>query len=277
MLKYFSSGINYLKTAISFDSRMVLEQLYSISYLNSRKWMLSVISFAYSIIGIALAALLFHGVASVSLALICLMLLITLKDLIKISEKGRALQHIAGEYMGIMSILAYIFIGVIAAFLLMSLILTPQSREYILGESADLSAQDLFSPLQFGPVFLNNSVVLLVCLLSAFLFGIETLFFFIVVWNASVAGTTFGAAAAGSPIVVAIILLAALPHIVLEIGAFLLAGITGENFSKCVLDGRLYGHTVKYGLTLVAVSLLMLILASSFEVTWAPGVIQLFS
>jgi uncharacterized membrane protein SpoIIM required for sporulation len=279
---------------------MVFEKLYTSEFLLKNKIFIFVIALAYSVFGIAGSLLLFHtyNPSTTSLALISLILLVVLKDILKITslklhkQKKSMRWEIFKEYLRHLSIFAYLFAGIMLCFAFFSMILPVQGSSYIFAAQYSLlgtaSADQLYSNGDFFSIFLNNLVVLVVCLVTSFLFGIGTIYLFVVIWNASVIGVIFGlvakqtaVAATHSPILIFFfILIAALPHIVVEIASYLLAGITGENLSNYLFFNdtkkKHYFSIIQASILTVLVSIVLLIIGSLIEISFAPYIISMF-
>lgn len=280
---------------------MVFEKFYTAEFLQKNKFYIFIIALAYSVFGIAGSLLLFHNFnpSTTSLALISLILLIVLKDVLKISnplrlysKKETMRQEIFKEYKYQLSIFAYLFAGIVVCFSIFSLALPVRSSSFVFAEQYNLlgvsSADQLYAHGSFSSIFLNNLMVLVVCLVTSFLFSIGTIYLFIVIWNASVIGVVFGIVAkqtalAGtySPILVLIlILIAALPHIIVEIASYLLAGITGENLSNYLFFNetkkRHHFSIIQASIITILLSIFLLVIGSLIEISFAPYVIKLF-
>ncbi|MFH1212211.1 MAG: hypothetical protein V1659_04780 [Candidatus Woesearchaeota archaeon] len=96
---------------------MVFEKFYTTEYINTHKYLIFVISVAYTVFGIATSLLLFNefNQSLTSLAFIALMLLVTFKDLLKINlEPGQSdsFKKIFTQYRHTAVIFAFIFAGV---------------------------------------------------------------------------------------------------------------------------------------------------------------------
>jgi len=127
----------------------------------------------------------------------------------------------------------------------------------------------------FYKILGNNWWVLLATLIVAFLAGEGGIFF--VTWNASVWGTVFGVTAHSAALLqghsslylLAIILLIVFPHVFLEIGAYILAGISAGIFSSALGKETLFGGRMKevttYCLGILAISLVFLVAGALVE------------
>lgn len=281
---------------------MVFEQLYSIDYINKHKYLIFLISLAFTVFGIGSSVLLFRDFnhSLVSLALISLMLLVTLKDNLKLTIKpitdkekqSMIFYNLIKEYKDNIMIFFYIYAGIMIGFSIFSMILPSTAIESVFSTQYDFlvtdSAKLIFSYGDFSSIFLNNLSVLLVCLITSFLFGIGTIFLFVVVWNASVIGVIFGIVAKQtaisvniSPLLIFIvILLASLPHIIFEISGYLLSGVTGENFSNYLLSKKnnnfSYFKLLKFSLIVLLIAIILILAGTFIENSFPSYVINIF-
>src|SRR3989338_8453251 len=137
--------------------------------------------------------------------------------------------------------------------------------------------QEIYQSGSVQSIFQNNLTVLFVCFVTAFLFGIGAMFLFIVVWNGSVGGVVFGAVAkiaainaGASPSLVFIILLVSvLPHVIIEMGAYFLAGVAGENTSSFLFfnkkQKKVHQFELSYSCSILIASIILLLLGSIVE------------
>ncbi|MFH1212212.1 MAG: stage II sporulation protein M [Candidatus Woesearchaeota archaeon] len=135
------------------------------------------------------------------------------------------------------------------------------------------SAKHIFISADPNSLFMNNLAVLVACFVTSLLFGIGTIFLFIVVWNASVVGVVFGvlsketATAIGVPplFIFIIVLAASLPHIIFEISAYLLSGILGEHISDSMLHKIHIKAPLNFFFLSMIAAVLLLFLAALLE------------
>lgn len=234
---------------------MVLEHLFPANWLERRMSYAILLGMGYSLIGIALARLLFGANSGLASVIFTSLLLIPsfrkLFDreeraeekertfsLIKLYKDNKKLIH---AYLGI-------FIGVYIMFYLVSFLGTYFDidvitifREQLFLDPA-ISGRATYDLGLFWSILANNWWVLLACFLLSLISGNGALFF--IVWNASAWAVIFGfravtaAAALGkSPFLVALVMQAiTLPHILLEGGAYILAGIAGAVISDEIIS-----------------------------------------
>jgi len=273
---------------------MVLERLYSSSYIKKHKPITLLLGIAYAICGISFALFLFpDNPAPMSIAFISLFAAVSLSDLLifreNIKQKNRrSLQEFFKENKDILFILSYLFIGILFTFAFFSIFMPTLTTNQIFSGQVNmmhtLSAKNIFDFGRFNSIFSNNLKVLLVCIFTSFLFGISTIFLLILIWNASVIGVIFGLAAKNSVTTqnpffyFLFILIAALPHIGLEISSYLFAGVVGDKFSQLIyLKGIFSSKGVLTGIMLfLLLSFILLILAAIVETAVTPHIIKLF-
>jgi len=111
--------------------------------------------------------------------------------------------------------------------------------------------QTVFFTELFWKILLNNWWVLLATGILALLAGEGGIFF--VTWNASVWGTIFGVTARNAAVfsqqnalwLLVIILAIVLPHVFLEIGSYILTGISAGIFSSAIGKEKLFSPTMR--------------------------------
>ena len=276
---------------------MVFEKFYTSEFLKNKKYFIFIIALAYSVFGIAGSVLLFRTFtpSTTSLALISLILLVVLKDVLRSSDVStntnkNTIITIFQEYKNYILLFGYIFAGVMLCFGLFSIILPVESTSQMFESQYSLlgssHADQIFSYDVFHVILINNLIVMLVCIITSFLFGIQTIYLFIVIWNASVVGVIFGVTAKEtallsglSPFVIfLLIIVASLPHIIFEISSFLVAGVTGQHFSNFLFFGRNkrknYFTVIKLSIYSIAVSIILLVLGALLESSFAPALLK---
>ena len=264
---------------------MVLEKLYTPEFLKKNKYVIFLLSLTCTILGLAWSLIYFSNNHSfIALAFISLLLLFTLKDVIDIHLPTRAKDEnkvAKQEYKDLLMIFFYIFIGIFLPFLFYSAMLPDNAtRLFFTGQYellATTSAQDIYSGLSIQGVFINNVYVFIGCLVSAFLFGLGAIFLFIIVWNASVLGVVLGVVARHTatetgiqlPLVILTLILAAFPHVILEVFAYFFAGTTGERVSDWLffkgLNRKIFTAVVLLALKVVILSVFILFVAAAVE------------
>lgn len=279
---------------------MVFENVYSQEYLNNNKHMVLILSFSYTILGISASYLLFRDFNSslVSIGFTSLILLTVLRDILKISvkseiainEKKINLMNMLKQYKNDIIIFTYLFIGILLGFSIFSLGLPSEVSEKFFSSQYEFlvtnTPHDVFSHGTFESILLNNLAVLIICLITSFLFGIGTIFLFILVWNGSVIGTIFTEIAKQSAIslehsqiiIFLVLLLAALPHMIFEIFSYLLSGIIGENLSDYLLAEKpknsKYKKIINFTLSMISYSIIFLLIAVYIEINFPEFIIN---
>lgn len=229
---------------------MVLEHLFPESWLEKKFSLSFFLGLGYSVIGIILARLLFGGNSGiVSVIFISILLMPSLRKLFimeeKLEEKEKKFtlkefykdnKHLVLAYLGI-------FVGVYVAYFLIAFF----SMKFGMNVSALFGEQLFLDPAisgratydvgLFWSILANNWWVLMACFLLSLISGSGATFF--IVWNASAWASIFAVRAVGASVVLgtsavkvaALLQLITLPHILLEGGAYLLAGIAGAVIS----------------------------------------------
>ena len=233
---------------------MVLEHLFPENYLERRAGFALLLGAIYSIIGISLAKLLFganSGLASVMF--VSILLLPSLKKLFAREEREEererrfSLRHLYRDNRQLVHAYAGVFIGVFVTYFLVSSLglrfgwdVQSLFREQVFLDPV-IAGRATYSFGTFWSILSNNWWVLLACFLLSLISGNGATFF--VVWNASAWGVIFGlrtvaaASVLGMPAigVAVVMLLTVLPHVLLEGGAYILAGIAGAVISDDVI------------------------------------------
>ena len=271
---------------------MVLEKLYDALYIKEHKHIAFILGIAYAICGISFSVFLFpDDPAPMAIAFISLISVVSLKDILIFEKKILTGKSFVRQHRDILILLSYMFMGILITFaffsIFMPMLTTTQVFSNQVGFVHTLSAKDIFDFGDIGSIFMNNAKVLLVCILTAFLFGMSTIFLLIIIWNASVIGVVFGVAAKQSALIsnrnpliyFLLILLAALPHIILEISAYLFGGIVGDRIALIATSKNRWSKTNQLILTgalfFLLFAFMILILAASVETNLTPNFIEL--
>ncbi|MBW2982721.1 hypothetical protein KY327_00285 [Candidatus Woesearchaeota archaeon] len=234
---------------------MVLEHLFPENWLENKIGYAFLLGAVYSVVGIVAARLLFganSGLASVMF--VSILLLPSLKKLFeheeKLEERERkfTLKHLYRDNKHLVHAYGGMFLGVFIAYFTLAFLglkfgwdVTALFREQVFLDPA-ISGRAAYSLSTFIGILMNNWWVLLACFLLSLISGNGATFF--IVWNASAWGVIFGlrsvaaGATLGEPAIgVALLMLAiTLPHIILEGGAYILAGIAGALISDDVVS-----------------------------------------
>jgi len=234
---------------------MVLEHLFPDSWLEKKFSLSFFMGAGFSIIGIILARLLFgsnSGLASViftSLLIIpSLYKLFKEEEKIELKEKKFSFKELYKDNKNLIHAYLGIFAGVFVAYYMIAFLSAYFGwntvnifREQLFLDPA-IMGRAAYSFPTFWSILANNWWVLLATFMLSLLSGNGAVFF--VVWNASAWAAIFGlrAIAAGavlgkSPFAIgAIMQLITLPHILLEGGSYILAGIAGAMISRDIVS-----------------------------------------
>ncbi|MGM5480708.1 MAG: hypothetical protein ACQESC_04585 [Nanobdellota archaeon] len=229
---------------------MVLEHLFPDSWLEKKIGVALFLGFVYTIIGIILARLLFGANSGiVSVMFISILLIPSLRKLFKQEEKQEekeksfTLKHFYRDNKHLIFAYIGIFFGVYVAYFLTAYLSASLGWDVtrLFGEQLFLdpaiSGRAVFDLNLFWSILSNNWWVLLACFLLSVLSGDGATFF--IVWNASAWASIFAirAFSAGEVLgvsgfsAIASIVFITLPHVILEGGSYILAGITGSVIS----------------------------------------------
>ena len=229
---------------------MVLEHLFPESWLEKKFSISFFLGFGYAIIGIILARLLFGANSGiVSVIFISILLIPSLRKLfnkeVEIEEKEKSFtlrkfykdnKHLVLAYIGV-------FVGVYVAYFLIAFVsmklgwnVTSMFGEQLFLDPA-IHGRATYQYGMFWNILANNWWVLLACFFLSLISGNGATFF--IVWNASAWAAIFAvrsvsaAAVLGTSAFKVAFLMQAitLPHILLEGGAYILAGIAGAVIS----------------------------------------------
>lgn len=141
-------------------------------------------------------------------------------------------------------------------------------------------------------IFLNNSRVLIICILFSFLFGAGAIF--ILTWNASVGGAFIGnlmrsrlIPATEQPMLIQYFQVASLgiirymPHGILEMASYFVGGLAGGIISVAIIRHDI--RTAKFekiifdSSDLILLAIVGLIIAAFIEVTITPGLVGIWN
>lgn len=229
---------------------MVLEHLFPDSWLEKKFSLSFFLGLSYSILGVILARLLFGANSGiVSVIFVSILLIPSLRKLFVKEEKSEEKEksftfkkffkdnkHLVLAYVGV-------FVGVYVSYFLMTFLSLKLGWDVkaLFGEQLFLdpaiAGRATYRLGLFWSILANNWWVLLTCFLLSLVSGNGATFF--IVWNASAWAAIFAVRAVGASVVlgisavkVALITqLITLPHILLEGGAYILAGIAGAVIS----------------------------------------------
>ena len=257
----------------------MLEQLYPLNLIERHKGFAFLLGVAYSIIGIGTAVLLFpEDPAIVAVAFIAIMFLPTLNSLAKQEEEIESKKEefnlfvFLKDHQDIFLIYILFFLGALLAFSFFALTLSSLAANHIFENQISVlygsATGKAFDTGMFKSIFANNLMVLILCFITAFIFGDGAIF--LIVWNASVWGTIFGTFArnyalafAKNPFASFLIVLAIVfTHMALEAFAYISSASAGSVISKGILREKFFSERFRYiiGNTIIALVFAVLIL-----------------
>ena len=254
----------------------MLEQLYPLKLIEKHKGFAFLLGLAYSIIAIGAAVLLFpEDPAIVAVAFIAIMFLPTLSQLIKQEEnieskkKEFSLFVFLKDHKDIFLIYTLFFLGTLLAFSFFSLTLPTLATNNIFENQINVlygsTSGMAFDTGLFKSILTNNIMVLILCFITAFMFGDGAIF--LIVWNASVWGTIFGVFAknfalafAKNPFISFLIVLAIVfVHMMLEAFAYISSASAGGVISKGILREKFFSKKFRYVISNTIVTLIFAI------------------
>src|SRR3989338_1080457 len=158
----------------------MLEELYSLDFIEKHSIIAFLMGLAYSVIGIGAALILFpEDPAIVAVAFTSIMMLPTLRKLLKREEEteskkeGFSLFGFFFEHKTIFKVYVFLFLGILLSFSIFSLVLPSLATNYIFKNQIDVlygqtTGGAIFSTGLFKSIFFNNLGVLILCFIAAF-------------------------------------------------------------------------------------------------------------
>ena len=271
---------------------MVLENLISENNFKQIKLRILIVSFVYTIFAILMSFFFFNNlnISFVTLSFISLFILSTFGNMFKLSispeiskfNKNIKLSLMFYELRKKLIIFLMIFFGVFLGFVIFSFTTPIEYNANFFSAQSDLiyteDVSNMYKNMNLETLFINNLQIILLSILTSFLFGIGTVFLYLIIWNASVAAIIFMEVSKSSSllydlnflIIFLIIFFSVLPHLILEIISYLLGGLIGENFSSYVVakkpSGFKYKKIIFFTASLFTYALLILFLGALIEV-----------
>lgn len=273
--------------------KVVLEHLFPDNWLEKRVGYAFLLGVFYSLIGIAIARLLFganSGLASVMFTSI--LIIPSLRKLFKNEEKTEekerkfTLKKFYTDNKRLIDAYLGMFIGVFVAYFLFSFIsmkfgfnVNSIFREQVFLDPA-ISGRATYSFGTFWNILSNNWWVLLSCFGLSLLSGNGATFF--VVWNASAWAVVFAIRAVSaaaflgkSAVVVGATMTAIItPHMLLEGGAYILAGVAGAVISADIISES--KELKKFIAALVGIIVLFVFLNFAFKLILGTIALTIF-
>jgi uncharacterized membrane protein SpoIIM required for sporulation len=270
---------------------MVLEKLLPERWLEKKAELAFFLGWGYSVISIIIAKLVFPKDPSlVAIAFTSILLLPSMRKIFEIKkesieeEKRFSFRKLFLRNKDFVKIYLFLSLGiflvystaaiVLPSFQVNSLFETQLAVRGIHGEAIN------FSITVFWSIFANNFLVLLACFLISLFTGDGGIF--MITWNLSVWGTIFGVLARNAAFVSGtpslyfffLIMLIVLPHVFLELLAYILGSISGGVISKGMkIEGfrsRKFETIMLFNIALFLVAISVLILGGLIE-TWILG------
>ena len=250
----------------------MLEQLYSAKFLKEKPAYAFLLGVAYSAIGIGAALLLFpQDPALISVLIISVLFLPSLYKLSRMEEREELKEK--GIFQAIIrqkqfiKVYFYAFFGMLVTFAFFSTILPSLASNFLFKQQLAIlgnSGGAVFSSGLFLGLLINNFKVMLLCFSVSLFFGNGSIF--LIAWNASVWGTIFGnIAKAGAlfagknPLIyLVLVLISVLPHVILEVGSYIFATISGAEISEGTLREKFGSSRMQ---RLLYINLVILLLA----------------
>lgn len=264
---------------------MVLEHLFPEDWLEKKARYGFLLGVGYSIIGIAIAKILFPSdPALVAVAFTALLILPELNKLFSIEERREehekkfSIKKLFKDNKDFIKIYLFIALGIFIVYAIGSLVLPEFQINQLFREQLEMRGAGgaaVFTDSMFWHILINNWWVLLACFVLALLTGDGAIF--LITWNASMWGTIFGITAKNAAAYananpfwyLFLVLLIVLPHAILEISSYIVAAISGGVISKDVLlekfESARFNKVFKYNLWLLIIAILILILGAVVE------------
>lgn len=264
---------------------MVLEHLFPEDWLEKKARYGFLLGAGYSIIGIAIAKILFPSdPALVAVAFTALLILPELNKLFSIEERREeqektfSIKKLFKDNKDFIKIYLFIALGIFLVYAIGSIILPSFQVNQLFREQLEMRGAGgaaVFTDSLFWHILINNWWVLLACFVLALLTGDGAIF--LITWNASMWGTIFGITAKNAALYadanpfwyLFLVLLIVLPHAILEILSYIVAAISGGVISKDVLlekfESARFNKVFKYNLWLLIIAILILILGAVVE------------
>lgn len=278
---------------------MVLEQIFKEKWIEKKSWHALFLGIVYSIIGIISAKMIFGGNPGLmSVAFTSILLVLSLNNIlgfeenIEIREKKFSLRLLLRDHFDIFEIYFFLFIGIFIVYAAIPLLFSQSYVSHLFEPQlavAGLSDGYTFFPHTsectsdsfllhcegFSSIFINNIIILLVCLVLSFVYGAGSIIF--LTWNASVWGVVFGFVASsqakveGSSAFVAftLMMIPILPHMITEALSYLTGAVAGGVISKATIREKLFSkkfmHIVTDALLISLLGIVLVTIAAALE------------
>ncbi len=269
---------------------MVLEVLVSPAKATGKPWEMFFIGAVYSLVAILLSNWVFRSYSSlvmVSFAAIAAVPFV--HNAIDNEESKAGKGSLLDKHGRIMSMFLFLFVGFVTTYLLVFVVLpqgivegTFAAQVSTINSIRNMPTGNFYSiASSIGKIFLNNTRVLLFCLIFSFFYGAGAIF--ILSWNASVMGTAIGATIrkgvgegmGGYFSIIPVSILGYFAHGIPEILAYVVAGLAGGIISVALMKegikSRLFREAGIDSLNLLAFAVILLVFATLIEVFVSPN------
>lgn len=268
---------------------MVLEQLYPIEFLKEKPRYALLLSFAFTVFATFFGMLIFpQDPALVIVAMASTLLIPSLYQFTVFEERvereiaGMGVRDVLATNKQLFKVYAYMFFGSFFVFAIFSIVLPSLATNYLFrmqmaavagGATAGIGTK--FSMLLLWELLSNNFQVLMLCFIVSIIAGNGSIY--MIVWNASVWGTVFGTLAkttalhlgASSGVIFLLIMISVFPHVLLEMGSYILAVISGTVISNALareqIISKRFGKVLLVNLVILGIALLVLLLGGIVE------------
>lgn len=278
---------------------MILEALFTPKYAESHPWLMILVGFIYASIGMFLGYQIqteYSSMVMVFLTVIACMPLIynTIRYEEKKDEKCYPERRLLCEHYKALKVFLFLFFGMCIAFSAANIFLPLEVTDVLFSAQTKTITSINGATYQAGSffnIFANNIIVLFFCVFFSLLYGLGAIY--ILTWNASVIGTAIGELVRTNVAVIAqeaglnkiasyfsiyscAYFIRYLPHGILEIAAYFLAGLgmgivsiaivrhafTSKKFATIFFDSA----------ELFLIAVLLLITAAAVEVYLTPQI-----
>lgn len=253
----------------------MLEQLYDAEFLKQKPIYAFLLGIAYSVIAIGASILMFpQDPALISVLIVSVLFLPSLYNLSILAEKEqkkeRGVLKTLYSQKQFIKVYFYAFFGMFLVFTFFSTIMPALATNVLFREQLSIiggpAGGAVFSSGLFASLFANNVKILLLCFSVSLVMGNGAIF--LIAWNASVWGTIFGVIARTGALAMGknpfiyllLILISVLPHVILEIGSYIFATISGTQLSEGILKEKFGSSSFRNMMMINAVILLMAII-----------------
>ena len=280
---------------------MVLEALLNPKKAEKRPWELFLLGVIYSAFSVLLSYWVFKeyvGFATVALTAICSVPLVYNLFVLEESKDTEPKKEywLLKEHGKAVSALMFLFLGFVASFLAIYLILPGATAQDLFRTQIDtIASLNILSPSgqvistvsSLGAILLNNLKILVFCFILSFFFGAGAIF--VLTWNASILATAIGMFVKNSILshispsiatyssAISLGLLKYFTHGLLEILAYFIGALAGGILSIAVINhhykSQEFRKVLLDSIDVLAVSIIILCIAALVEVFVTPHII----